>query len=281
MRTSTCVLPALFLRYSLSLFQVPPGANLRQLLELTSPDLDLVPDYTKPMSESEKRELENTTLSHCPFKQLRVEYTVTGHDSEQRTSSEERTSTGFDRNFIRYRPGFLQVQCRDDHALSSQVKEVEPLEDGDDDDTSERDAQNDNDNGGSVAEGMIGSSNSVASSITVGSGANAAAASASPPSQQPDSKRRLKKGREADPLPEPSPCRTTETVHVYAETVFPVMKIERALYGHHTNPRRQVDVKSEIEDVVEKQGRQSFNVDPSMNLQKLLKVKTNFLDFSH
>ena len=36
---------------------------------------------------------------------------------------------------------------------------------------------------------------------------------------------------------------------------------------------RQVDVKSEIEDVVEKQGRQSFTVDSSLNLQKLLKVR--------
>ena len=219
----------------------------------------MVPDYTKPMSESEKRELENATLSHCPFKQLRVEYTITGHDSEQRTSSEERTSTGFDRNFIRYRPGFLQVQCRDDHALSSQVKEVEPI-----------DADNDGD--GSVGEGMVGSSGSVASSITAGSGLVNAGAGTNSPLQPESSKRGMRKGQEPAPR-EPSPCRTTETVHVFAETVFPVMKIERALYGHHTNPRRQVDVKSEIEDVVEKQGRQSFTVDPSMNLQKLLKVR--------
>ena len=46
--------------------------------------------------------------------------------------------------------------------------------------------------------------------------------------------------------------------------VFPTMKIERALYGHHTNVRRQMDVKSEMETLVEEQGRSSFEIDTTV-----------------
>jgi hypothetical protein len=219
---------------------VPPGADLRQLLALTSPHYDEAPDYGRAMSDAERRALEGATLSPCAFKQLRVEYTVTGHDSEQRTSSEERTSAGFDRNFVRYRPGFLQVLCRDDD-------HHHPASD--------------------VSQGAAAPKETAPGQLEV------------PLAPEPAPSRAVGPvpSRAVGPVPGravgPVPSRAVgDAAHVLAETVFPVMKIEAALYGHHTNPRRQVDVKTELEALVEAQGRQSFNLDPTMNLQKLFKV---------
>jgi hypothetical protein len=42
-----------------------------------------------PMSSEEREAQKLATLTTCKFKQLTISYVITGHDSEQKTTSEE------------------------------------------------------------------------------------------------------------------------------------------------------------------------------------------------
>lgn len=167
-------------------------------------------------------------LSTCKYKQLLVDFTITGHDSERRTSSEEVTESGGDRNFIRYREGSTLVLCTDEWGEKRQ-------------DSRENCNATPNDIGskGRRRETVIGSVGSEAKAFT-----------------RDDAKACMKTSR------------TLEDLNIEATTVFPLMKIENAYYGHHTNPRKQVDVKSNMESIVETQGRNQFEINRQMNLQE-------------
>lgn len=52
--------------------------------------------------------------------------------------------------------------------------------------------------------------------------------------------------------------KTEKDLHVLAEPVFPVMKINNAVYGHLTDQKKQIDVTSNIETLVEKQVNDVF-----------------------
>ena len=107
---------------------LPKGTDLRTALGLTDVMFDLPPETGKSMSAAERLAMEANTLSRCRFKQLRVEYVITGHDSEQRTSSDERTSSGFERNFIRYRPGACTIRSVDEEDPEEEEEEEEDNE---------------------------------------------------------------------------------------------------------------------------------------------------------
>mmetsp|Transcript_7656 Transcript_7656/g.17496 ORF Transcript_7656/g.17496 Transcript_7656/m.17496 type:complete len:1090 (-) Transcript_7656:8-3277(-) len=174
---------------------IPEGTDLIDLLGLH--DAYERATTVGPMSAAERAALAASMLSRCKYKLLEVDYVVTGHDADQKTSSDEVTSSGFDRNFIRYTEGTGLVFTED---VGDDFSSVES-------------------------------------------------------------------GRAAPPA-----AVLRSRLDLQATTVFPTMKIEYALYGHHTNPRRQIDIKSEMETLVENQGRDQFTVDRSMNLQKLFKV---------
>jgi hypothetical protein len=180
--------------------------------EASLPRLPLSPDGRRDPDEE-------NPWSTCLYKQLIVTWTITGHDSERKTSSEEVTESGGERNFIRYHSGNSVMMCID--AWEEEVVEKKGL-----DEESMSDSEGE--------EGTCRKKTAAA--------------------------RYLKTSR------------LMESLQLEATTVFPVMKIEHARYGHHTDPRKQVDVRSNMEDVVETQGRNQFVVDKSMNLQQLFRV---------
>jgi hypothetical protein len=56
----------------------------------------------------------------------------------------------------------------------------------------------------------------------------------------------------------PVPSKTCTELKIAAEPVFPVMKINNAVYGHMTDQKKQIDVTSNIETLVERQVRDMF-----------------------
>ena len=78
--------------------------------------------------------------------------------------------------------------------------------------------------------------------------------------------------------------RLVEPIDITVPTVNPVMHINHAIYGHHTNTRKMSDVTSEMKNLVEEQGRNKFtinkedslhalfNVDPCRGLRKRLRI---------
>lgn len=177
------------------------------------------------------------------------------------------TSSGFDRNYIRFREACSVLHCVDE------VDDLNELDAADDESL-----LSEEDDLGHWDEVSLASTTSTTSSTSmtlssVGSSQLMLNKGSSKHQllqqealkQRQDAARALKKQKKRElkkrlrdkllnkDKPERPCSRSQSTLDIYVEPVFPVMKINHAIYGHHSDPKKQMDVKSNIETLVEEQ----------------------------